>query len=244
MHHPIQRRNTYELIADNITRLVREGHLHPGQPIPVERELADQYAVGRSSVREALRVLESRGVIGPDGRGSFVVADARSPLRRSLRLLVEIDVTDLLELAAMRQLLEVETAALAARGRADGDVERLDRAIEQMVAGLDDEERFIAADLQFHIVIAEATGNRIAGHLMHALREVLQRSLTRAFRIPGSAAAALEDHRRIRSAIAARDEDAARAAMRAHLERVEGELRPLLDQTSAVESTNRGGEHG
>jgi GntR family transcriptional regulator, transcriptional repressor for pyruvate dehydrogenase complex len=222
---PIERRNVYELVADDVTRAIRDGHLKPGDPIPVERELVDRYQVGRSSVREALRVLESHGLIAGDGRGSFVVADPRMPLRRSLRLLVELDEASLLELAAMRQLLESETAALAARSRKAADLKQLDAAMAAMEANLADEQPFIDADLQFHIAIADATGNRVAGHLMGALREELQLWLSHAFRIPGSPEAALDDHRAIRAAIAERDDAAAREAMRRHLARVEAEFR-------------------
>ena len=83
---PISRPNTYELVADEVLTLIRSGSLAPGAAVPTERELAQAYAVGRSSVREGLRMLESQGVIRAESKGSFAVADVMNPLNNSLEL--------------------------------------------------------------------------------------------------------------------------------------------------------------
>src|SRR5437879_4677817 len=81
---PIERRKVYELIADQLLAEIGERRLRPGDVIPPERELTRLYRAGRSSVREALRMLESRGVIASVGSGSFVVAGYANSLNRSL----------------------------------------------------------------------------------------------------------------------------------------------------------------
>lgn len=228
LHRPVERRNTYELIAENVLALITERRLKPGDPLPTERELTQSYGVGRSSVREALRVLESKGVIRSNGKGSFAVAEYGNPLNHSMNLLLTLQEADLHDLFEVRRTLEVEAAALAATRRTDDDLARMARAIEEMQAGLDSEERYIAADVRYHLAIAEATRNRISLHLMHAIRDLLHRALASIYHIPRSAERSLEQHETILDAIRARDADRAREAMREHLTRVEGEVHTIF----------------
>src|SRR5260221_4173794 len=88
---PIGRRKVYELIAEQLTAEIGRRALQPGDVLPPERELTLLYRAGRSSVREALRMLESRGLIRPVGNGSFVVADFFHLLNHSFRLLLSLD---------------------------------------------------------------------------------------------------------------------------------------------------------
>jgi GntR family transcriptional regulator, transcriptional repressor for pyruvate dehydrogenase complex len=221
---PITRRKTYELVADRLVALISSRRLQPGDALPAERELVQLYAVGRSSVREALRMLESRGVIASRGNGSFAVAPFRNPLDHSLDFLISVDEADYGELFEVRRILEGEAAALAASGRREDEVEALEEAVADMVGGLEAEEQFIAADLRFHLLVAEATRNRLLVHLMHAIRALLQRSLVSAWRIPGSPERAVEMHRLILAAISERRPEDARRLMRDHVSRVERDI--------------------
>jgi DNA-binding FadR family transcriptional regulator len=224
---PIARRNTYELVAERLLALIGDRKLRPGDAVPTERELTERYGVGRSSVREALRVLESHGVIA-SSRGGFVVAEASRPFNKSLELLLTLEEGNLHELFEVRRMLEVETAALAAGSRTRRHLAKLARAIEEMERGLADEDRYIAADVQFHLVLAEASGNRFVQHIMLAIRDLLRRALSTIYRIPESAARSIDDHRAILAAVEAGDASAARAAMRSHLETVERAIRTAL----------------
>src|SRR5436190_1476831 len=130
---PIDRQPTYERVAERLIGLITRRALAPGAPLPTERELADAYGVGRSSVREALRMLESQGVIAPGPGNGFTVAAPARPLHRSLRLVMSLDAApgpgDVLEL---RRILEVEAAGLAAERRSAADLARMDRATDDM----------------------------------------------------------------------------------------------------------------
>jgi GntR family transcriptional repressor for pyruvate dehydrogenase complex len=222
---PIDRRRVPELLAGTLLDRIVDGVLAPGATIPTERELTETFRVGRSSVREALRILESRGLIAGDGRGRFVVAEPTEPLHRSLELLLTLDAGDFAELFEVRNIIEVESAGLAAARRSEVDLAALGEAVAAMDAALDAPDRYVDADLRFHVGIARATGNRITAHLMHAIRDLLARALVEIFHIPGSAESSVEQHRRILEAIAADDPDAARRAMREHLAKVEDEVR-------------------
>ena len=225
---PIARRNTYELVADQLVTLIGARRLKPGDPLPTERELTQAFGVGRSSIREALRMLESRGVIRPAAaRGTFVVADVSNPLNSSLRLVMELDGdADIHDIFELRRILECETAALAAARRRKEHLRVMDEAIAEMEEGLvgPDADRYIDADLRFHLAIAEATGNRLVVHSMQAVRDVIRRALMAIFVIPQSPQRSLEQHRAIRAAIADRDADRARDEMRQHLVRVESDV--------------------
>jgi GntR family transcriptional repressor for pyruvate dehydrogenase complex len=221
---PIERRKVYELVADRLVAEISARRLKPGDPIPAERQLAETLSVGRSSIREALRMLESRGLITSDGRGAFSVAEYGNPLNASLALLVEMRDGDLRELFEVRKVLEVEMAGLAAERRTDEDVERMRAAIEAMDRGIAEADRYIAGDLEFHQAVVAATGNRIARSMMEAIRDVMRAALFSIYRIPGSPERSMEQHRQILEAVVAGRPDEARERAREHLLRVEGEF--------------------
>jgi DNA-binding FadR family transcriptional regulator len=223
MWEPIAKQKTYELIADQLLGEIGT-RLRPGDTLPTERELTASFKVGRSSVREGLRMLESKGVIESVGNGTFVVSELRSPLNRSLALLLSLEEGNLRELYELRRMLEGEAAALAAARRSDSDLATMARAIDDMAEGLDDRDTYAAADVRFHVAVAAATGNRVALHAMHAIRDLLERALEQVYGIPGSAAKSLGQHREILAAIEARDAEQARGRMRTHLTRVEREI--------------------
>ena len=228
---PITRKKTYELVAERLVAAIAERRLQPGDPLPTERELTQAYQVGRSSVREALRMLESQGLIESRGSGMFAVAEFANPFNQSLGLLLSLDESNLHELYEMRKLLEGELAALAAERRTDEDLGRMLTAVQEMRNGLEFEERYIDADVRFHLAIADATKNRCAVHMMQALRELFHRALGSVFNIPGSAATSLEQHQSILDAIAAGRPDEARRSMQEHLLRVEGDIERVLTPT-------------
>jgi len=221
LYEPIARQKTYELVADRLLGRIAGGDLAPGDPIPSERELAGSYAVGRSSIREALRMLESKGVIHSVGSGSFTVAEFGNALHHSLDFLVSVDQADFRELFEVRHMLEAEAAALAATRSIDQDLDAMALQIDAMEAGRDSEAGFITADLRFHMAVVHATRNRLLVHLMNAIRSQLQRSLATSFHTPGLPEHAVEMHRLILEAVRAREPEEARRRMHEHVARVE-----------------------
>lgn len=220
----IERRKTYELVAEHLLSEIGARRLKPGDVLPTERELVQTYGVGRSSIREALRSLESNGLIESRGNGSFAVAHPRNPLNRSLGLLLTVAEADYSELFEVRRILEGEAAALASSRRSQRQLKLLGDAVEEMALGLDSEERFITADLRFHLYVAEATKNRVLLHLMHAIRELLHRSLSSSYHIPGSPERAVEMHRLILEALVMKRPEEARQRMQEHVARVERDI--------------------
>jgi GntR family transcriptional regulator, transcriptional repressor for pyruvate dehydrogenase complex len=222
---PLDRRKVYEQVAAQLLAQIGARHLAPGDPLPPERELTESFGVGRSSIREALRMLESQGVITSANGGTFVVAEAANPLNSSLELVFALDgETGIHDLFELRRILDCEAAALAAERRDDLDLHEMSTAIGDMEAALaakDRDEKFIGADLRFHLAIAEATGNRLIVYSMQAARGVVTRALERVVHVPRSPESAVVEHRAVLEAISARNPEWARNAMREHLERVE-----------------------
>jgi GntR family transcriptional repressor for pyruvate dehydrogenase complex len=222
---PLDRRKVYEQVAEQLLGQIGARHLVSGDPLPSERELTETFQVGRSSIREALRMLESQGVITSVNGGTFVVADAANPLNSSLQLVFALDGgTGVHDLYELRRIIDCEAAALAAGRRTDEQLAAMDEAIAEMEATLaanGRDERFVNADLRFHLTIAEATGNRLIVYSMQAARDVVRRALEQVVNVPRSPESAIVEHRAVREAIAARNPEWARNAMREHLERVE-----------------------
>lgn len=224
---PVARRNTYQLVAEAISRAIAEGRLRVGDRLPSEKELGETYSVGRSSTREAIRVLESQGLVRADGRGGYLVMDPGNLLRQAMGLLVGLERVEVSDLFEVRKTLEIETAGLAAVRRSATDLDAIRGRIRDMEAGLDDLVRYNEADLGFHIDLAAATGNRLTVRLMDAIRDAMSRAFAVAFNVPGNPELSLEEHRAIAAAITACDPDLARERMRGHLERVQVETARL-----------------
>ena len=223
---PIERRKVYEQVSERLSAQIGTT-LQPGDALPSERELAERYRVGRSSVREALRMLESRGLIESRGSGTFVIAPWRNPFQEPLSLVVAGEDVDRTQLFEVRRMLEAEAAALAAKRRSLGDLELMHEATDEMEAAIDSADAYVAADIRYHLVIAEATGNRLLLHLMQAIRERLTEMFGTVFKFPGGPERSIAQHRLITQAIAAEDAERARQAMTEHILRVEQELAQL-----------------
>ncbi|MGH7643158.1 MAG: FadR/GntR family transcriptional regulator [Candidatus Dormibacteria bacterium] len=233
------RRNTYQLVAEAISRAIAEGRLGPGERLPSERDLGGTYSVGRSSTREAIRVLESRGLVEADGRGGYLVMDAGNLLRQAMGHLVGLERVEIEDLFEVRRTLEIETAGLAAQRRSGSDLEALGSQLREMEIGLADPSRYNQADIGFHTDLASATGNRLTVRLMEAIRDSMSRTFAVAFHLPNNARLSLEEHRAIMAAVADRDPAEARIRMRGHLERVEAEACGEGDEAGPSE-TGRG----
>jgi GntR family transcriptional repressor for pyruvate dehydrogenase complex len=227
---PIERRKVYELLSERLATQLGAVYL-PGQRLPSERELAEGYGVGRSSVREALRMLESRGLIESRGHGAFTVAARRNRFAHPLDLFIAHGQTGRGQLFEVRRMLEAEAAALAAERRTDEHLARIEAANAEMQAGLDSSDRYIAGDLLFHLTIAEATGNPLIAELMQAIRDRLHEMFGTAYRFPGGPARSVAQHAKIAAAIARREPARARKLMIDHVNRVEREVDALAAES-------------
>lgn len=208
----------------------------PGDPVPTQRKLIDTYNVGISSVREALRLLESTGLITREGKGSFVVADRFNPLNVTFPLLMSLNRSTLRELYEVRRMFETEIAALAAGRRDQSDLSAMHTAIDDFAAAMSQGKLTDAleADLQFHLALSVASHNQVAAGMLEAIREPLHHAFEAVMNIPDGPRHAIEHHRIILAAVQSGDAEAAHRAMRDHLETVEREAGDLLDRLAVT----------
>ncbi|WP_417554869.1 FadR/GntR family transcriptional regulator [Microbacterium sp.] len=183
---PVTKSSTYELVIDAIEERIMNGSLTVGDPLPPERELAGRLEVSRASVREALRVLESLGVIrsnGGSGRaaGTFVAAMPSAALSRFLRLHVALANFSIEEVIETRIQLETSSATLASSRIRKDDIAHLNAHLAIMDTPGVSLEAFNDADAAFHVAIAEAAGNQLFSDLTEAIRNSLRLPILRAF---------------------------------------------------------------
>lgn len=219
-----------------------EGLLPEGQPLPRETDLAEQFEVSRRVIREALRGLEERGlIVVQHGRpGAIVTSRRRWDVLDTDVLTVMLQSSHssavLAEYIDARRIIEVEAAARAASGATDEDLKRLasvfghfEASARRAAVNRSAERIFYKADIEFHQAILDASGNRVLARLTGPIQQALLTS-RRPLAHPGyELPERLEQHRRILRAIASRDVEGARAAMRDHLDSVERLLDDRID---------------
>lgn len=162
------------LLILRFQQLLSDGVLSPGTKLPSERELAANFGVARSSLRQALKVLEIMGVITQKvGDGSYLNKDASSVLAVPMEFLFLLDDTSLQELTEMRLLMEPALAAKAAERANSDDIALLRQSIVDLEQSKHDRVRLVAADLLFHRAIFQASGNRLTGRLFHIIHRAM-----------------------------------------------------------------------
>jgi GntR family transcriptional regulator, transcriptional repressor for pyruvate dehydrogenase complex len=173
-HGPMR---THQLVLSWIENELSEGRLAVGGRLPAERTLADQLKVSRTSVREAIRILEAMGVVragvgsGPEA-GTVVISDPTAALGSALRLHVATQHLPVADIVETRVLLE---SWAASRARPDApELEAAGALLDEMaVDGLAIED-FLALDVRFHLALADAAGNAVVSAMMGSLRESIQ----------------------------------------------------------------------
>ncbi|MFI7117549.1 FadR/GntR family transcriptional regulator [Amycolatopsis sp. NPDC049868] len=160
---PVAPVRAYQRVVEQIEEAVFSGRIKPGDRLPSERELMVQFDVGRSTVREALRVLQAAEMIRSrpgDPRGPEVLAASPAALHRSMHRLARADHLGLSELLQFRMVLDGSAHLLAAQLRTEDHLAELDAALEAMREGVSKGfAEFSHADVAFHEAIARATGN-------------------------------------------------------------------------------------
>lgn len=206
-------------VADQIERYIEGNGMSPGDRLPGERELCELLGVSRASVREALRSLQTRGVVGVrHGKGVFVASPAEG--ERAMQRFARLREVGMEELFAMREVLEVPAAGWAATAATDEQLQQLVATFERLekavLAGSSPSD-LQAMDAQLHLQIAEFASNRFLAMTQTVLHEMLARSMDTTLAIAGRPARSVREHSDIIEALLARDATRARAAARRHI---------------------------
>jgi GntR family transcriptional repressor for pyruvate dehydrogenase complex len=218
----VRKTRVFEDVARQIQRLIVDGVLKPGELLPPERQLAEQFGVSRTSVRDAIRTLELSGlVVARHGEGNVVadvsvetlVAPIATLLLRKRRLVAE--------LLDVRRMLEPALAARAAMHATAGEIARLEEILRRQREKTARGESTVEEDSQFHYAIALAARNSVVRTLLDVLMDLLRETRSRSLQVPGRLERSLAGHRRVLDAIRRHDAAAAERAVRQHLDEIE-----------------------
>ena len=214
-------------VAANISREIISGRLKPGDRLPTEPELAELFGVSRTVVREAVARLRSEGIVrSKQGAGVFV-ADARQPPTLRIDRESLADKALFKNLFELRAMIEINTAGMAAERRNEKALRALDTALEHLRQVPGSAAESVDADLDFHLAIAQATGNTFIAAFIRFISFQIRESIiaTRRNRDPdNSASVTYREHEAILKAIRKGSAAAARKAMSHHIANAEKRL--------------------
>jgi GntR family transcriptional regulator, transcriptional repressor for pyruvate dehydrogenase complex len=217
----VRKNKVYEEVAKQIERLILK-KLKPGDKLPSERELAEMLQVSRSSIRDAIRGLELIGLVEPrQGSGTIVrelsTESLVNPIANALKHRHEM-VTELLD---FRKMLEPPLAARAATHASPEETAEMEEILRRQEERQAKGEAAIAEDAEFHYSIALASGNSVVLKVIDTIMDLLRETRERSLQVEGRSQKSLIAHRKILTAIKRHDGEAAKAAMRRHIEDVE-----------------------
>ncbi|GGD58856.1 FadR/GntR family transcriptional regulator [Paenibacillus nasutitermitis] len=226
----LQKKN-YEIITDELRRIIEAGLIKPNEKLATIDQLAAQYRVGRSTVREALSHLKALGLVeSRQGGGTYVKKPGLEP--QAVLESLQTSNAELSQLLQVRKILEVGAAELAAKHRIAEDVEELGKIIGQMRDAVGNEEISQIYDTNFHLAIARASGNAILETIMTHISAAMFRTVKDSRRLwlysgKDAAGKLFEEHKKLFEAIRDGDSKTAVSTMAKHIAQVENALQSV-----------------
>jgi GntR family transcriptional regulator, transcriptional repressor for pyruvate dehydrogenase complex len=227
MYTPIHSSKVFEKIAEQIEKRILSGELRSGDRLPTERELSEQFQASRTAVREAMKTLAQRGLVDMrPGRGTIVIDGTSQAMRHSLGLMMMVGQSgNSANLVEVREIIEPGIAALAAVRATEEEITAMREAVRVMDANLNEADAFIAADNDFHRALAKGTQNALILTLVDSIVDLLSEQRKQIFSLSGAPERGQIHHKRILDSVVQHDAEAAREAMRAHLQQVREDVK-------------------
>ncbi|MFJ5861895.1 FadR/GntR family transcriptional regulator [Pseudarthrobacter sp. NPDC092439] len=228
------RKSLVGVVADDLLDRIIQGEFPPGATVPGEHELSARHEVSRMTVREAMKTLQAQRILSVErGRGTFVNPLNRwSSLEAVLRAASEgkNDADAAIQLIELRRMLETGACELAAARITADETGQLFACVETMrqAHSVNDVAAFVAADLAFHNLILQASGNVFVSVLFEPLHRVLEKRRTETSAVPAIQEHAIGHHQAIADALKSRDAARAREAMDAHMQQTLDDLKTLV----------------
>lgn len=218
---PIKKTRIAEEVADRIRMLILHGTFPAGRPMPSERRLREQFGVSRGSIRDALRILETIGLLETrHGQGTFpkelTVDRLVSPLASVMTY--RQDLQD--ELMDVRRMFEPAVARAAATRATEEDFADLQRILDTQRRKLKTGQSAIVEDTAFHAALARSTRNRVVMSIMATLNDLLVESRTLSLKQKGRPQRSVEGHEAVVAALRCRDAEGAARAMYKHIDQI------------------------
>jgi GntR family transcriptional regulator, transcriptional repressor for pyruvate dehydrogenase complex len=215
---PIKKANISEQVFEQLKQQLVAGEWKQGEKIPSENELATAFGVSRVTVRQALQKLTVLGLIETRlGEGSFVKEIKPGVYMNTLIPMAYLGEQSLLEVLEFRQAVEVKTAELAAKRATPKEIEELEKIFERMTKYKDNPKKFSEADLDFHLKIAEMTGNSLIMETHNIIKDILSVAMQHVVEKLGNTRG-LHYHKILLEAIKEHDSKRSRDIMAQHLD--------------------------
>jgi GntR family transcriptional repressor for pyruvate dehydrogenase complex len=216
---PIKQNTVTEQVAQQLLSMLSKGILKPGDKLPPERQLAKEMNVGRTTIREALKLLTINGLLEPRrGDGTYIRQDYIDTLMQQFDWSLMLDSHQMDLVLEVRIPLEIQVASLAAERATPQDLQQIAGLLQPVALPPGQEPSQPEADLQFHLAVLAASHNQLLYRLMFSMIHLLKQYLELATRMTEDAESTRQEHAAIYNAIAARNPALAAEAMRAHLE--------------------------
>lgn len=221
-----------EQVAESLKDMIVRGDWQVGEFLPSQSELSDTFSVSVPVIREALQILNGQGLVNViHGKGAVITPPNASCALTILKLLAERQMLTVTDLWEVRFLLEPEIAALAAQRASSEQIQQLHEIVAPTLGdGELDVEEWVRADIDFHTILAEATGNSLLPLIMGLLTDLFAESLR--LILTRKRTTAPSEHLGIIAAIADRDSAAARLAMRVQLNKNRQDIAELESAVS------------
>lgn len=224
---PVRAKRTSDAAVEQIVALVRSGSLEPGAKLPAERTLTELLQVSRGSLREAIFVLQTMGLLRVvRGHGTWVREDAALSLSDDWYQWMLDHAHHLGEMLEMYEVLDARLAGLAAERATPEDVETLERCLTQMERAVDegDYEALVAADDAFHTRLRAASRNTVMTRVLHDLDNHVLDVRRAVLALPRKPGRIVTEHRLVVDAVAARDAKGAARQLRNQIRRARDEV--------------------
>jgi DNA-binding FadR family transcriptional regulator len=207
-----------QTVARQVLEMVRRGAFVAGDRLPTEKELCKRLAVGRSTVREALQILATLNVVQPmPGQGTFVKAPTTADVLRADLIGFMIGRPDALELLEAREMIEPTVARLASLRGTPADFDRMEALLRQHEAAHAAGRPVSEYAARFHVLMAEASHNKVAVIFMTSILELLMQRERRFDHVPNFQAREIAEHRALLTLVRATEADRAAEAMLRHI---------------------------
>ncbi|MFP5111053.1 FadR/GntR family transcriptional regulator [Bacillaceae bacterium C204] len=226
----IKPKKIYEEVAEAIYEMIRTGQVKPGQRLDSVQQLAENFQVGRSAIREALTSLRAMGLVEmKQGEGTYIKEFETDQITFPLSTAILMNKEDIAQLLEVRKIIEIGTAAAAAKKRTSHHLEMMEKALEEMKSAQGNETLGEKADLEFHLALADAAQNSLLLSLMNHVSGLMGETMKETRRVwlfskQTTVERLYEEHKEIYEAIKEQDEEKARKLMHVHLENVEAIL--------------------
>jgi GntR family transcriptional regulator, transcriptional repressor for pyruvate dehydrogenase complex len=228
----LKTKSLVQALIDEILDQIKHGALKPGDALPSQRQLVEQYDIGRSSVREALQALTLAKIIEvKPGKGAIISNLSFNSLINPAQAHFEMKNSELLDLLEARTILEIGAISLCVKRIKEDDISLLEEKFKYMEAELKNKnyESFVMGDFDFHRLIFSFTYNIVLMNIFDYTYKLLIKSISSTIKLNSAGKRAIDGHKKILEMIKDRNEKGALIAMRYHLDNVRKDLSDFID---------------